>query len=65
MDFITDLSPSKKFDAIYVVVNQLIKMAHFVPCKKTTTKEETTRFFLDSVHQYYRLLDDNISDRGS
>ena len=41
MDFIVDLPPSKGFDSIFVVVDQLMKMAHFVPCNKTVTDEET------------------------
>jgi hypothetical protein len=62
MDFITDLPSSRNFDAIFVIIDQLTKMAHFVPCKKTITKEETTRLFVDNVFQYYGLRDDIISD---
>jgi hypothetical protein len=29
---ITDLSSSKAFDSIFVVVDRLTKMAHFMPC---------------------------------
>ena len=65
MDFITDLPPSNSFDSIFVVVDRLTKMAHFIPCKKTSSSEDTTRFFLDNVYRYHGLPDDIVSDRGT
>ena len=65
MDFIVDLPPSKGFDSIFVVVDRLTKMAHFVPCNKTVTGEETARLFIDTVYKYHGLPDDIISDRGT
>ena len=65
MDFIVDLPPSKGFDSIFVVVDQLTKMAHFVPCNKTVTGKETARLFIDNVYKYHGLSDDIISDRGT
>ena len=61
MDFIVDLPPSKGFDSIFVVVDRLTKMAHFVPCNKTVT----ARLFIDNVYKYHGLPDDIISDRGT
>jgi hypothetical protein len=65
MDFITDLPSSKAFDSIFVVVDRLTKMAHFMPCNKTITCEEIARLFMDNIYKYRSLLDDIISDRGS
>jgi hypothetical protein len=65
MDFITDLPSSKDFDSIFVVVNRLIKMAHFMPCNKMITSEETERFFIDNIYKYHGLLDNIIFDHGS
>ena len=65
MDFITDLSASNSFDSIFVVVDRLTKMAHFIPCKKTSSSEDTIRLFLDNVYRYHGLLDDIVSDRGT
>ena len=65
MDFITDLPPSNSFDSILVVVDRLTKMAHFIPCKKTSSSEDTTRFFLNNVYRYHGLPDDIVSDRGT
>jgi hypothetical protein len=50
MDFIIDLPSSKDFDSIFVVVDRLTKMAHFMPCNKTVTGEETARFFMDNIY---------------
>jgi hypothetical protein len=65
MDFITDLPSSKAFDSIFVVVDRLTKMAHFMPCNKTVTGEETARLFMDNIYKYHGLLDDIISNCGS
>ena len=65
MDFITDLPDSKSFDTIMVVVDRLTKMAHFVPCNKTITGEETAKLFIDNIYKYHGFPEDIISDRGS
>ena len=65
MDFITDLPLSNAYDSIFVVVDRLTKMAHFVPCKKTSSSEDTARLFLDNVYRYHGLPDDIVSDRGT
>lgn len=65
MDFITDLPPSNSFDSIFVVVDWLTKMAHFVPCKKTSSSKDTTRFFFYNVYCYHGLPDDIESGRGT
>jgi len=65
MDFIVDLPKSKSFDSIFVVVDRLTKMAHFVPCNKTITGKETTRLFLENVYKYHGLPNDIIFDRGT
>jgi hypothetical protein len=65
MDFIVDLPKSKSFDSVFVVVDRLTKMAHFVPCDKTITSKETTRLFLENVYKYHGLPDNIISDRGT
>ena len=65
MDFIVDLPPSKTFNSIFVVVDRLTKMAHFIPCHKTVTGEETTRLFVDNIYRLHGLPNDIISDRGT
>ena len=65
MDFIIDLPLSNAYDNIFVVVDGLTKMAHFVPCKKTSSSEDTARLFFDIVYHYHGLPDDIVSDRGT
>ena len=65
MDFIVDLPLSKTFDSIFVVVDRLTKMAHFIPCHKTVTGEETAKLFVDNVYKIHGFPDDIISDRGT
>jgi IS30 family transposase len=64
MDFIIDLSNSKDFNSIFVMVDRLTKMAHFIPCNKRVASEETTRLFMDNIYKYHGLPNDIISDRG-
>jgi hypothetical protein len=64
MDFITNLPSSKNFDKIFVIIDRLTKMVHFVPCTKTITREEIVRLFVDNIYRYLGLHDDIISDRG-
>jgi hypothetical protein len=65
MDFIIHLPSSKAFDSIFVVVNWLTKMVHFMPCNKRVTGEEHTRLFMDNSYKYHDLPDNIISDHGS
>ena len=65
MDFITNLPLLKTYDSIFIVVDRLTKMAHFVPCKKTSSSEDTARLFLDNVYCYHGLPDDIVLDRGT
>ena len=66
MDFITQLPMTKNGnDAIFVVVDRLTKMAHFIPTKTTATAEDTARLFLDNVFRLHGLPEEIISDRDS
>jgi hypothetical protein len=53
LDFNTELPVSCTFDSILVVVGQLTKMAHFIPCNKTITREVTTKLFIDHIYRYH------------
>ena len=64
LDFITDLPPSKGFDSILTVVDRFTKMAHFLPCTKTITSQETADLLMREVFRHHGLPDDIISDRG-
>ena len=64
MDFITDLPPSQGFDAILTVVDRFTKMAHFLPCVKSISSQETTDIIMREVFRHHGLPNDIISDRG-
>jgi hypothetical protein len=65
MDFITDLPLANRKDSIFVVVDQSTNMAHFIPCNKTVTWEETPKLFLDNICRIHGLPNDIVSTRGT
>ena len=65
MDFITNLPNSEEMDLIFVVVDCLTKMAHFILCNKTITREETAKLLLNNTYHIYGLPNDIVSDRGT
>jgi hypothetical protein len=60
MDFITDLPLANGNDSIFVVVNRLTKMVHFILCNKTVTEEETAKLFLHNIYCIHGLSNDII-----
>jgi hypothetical protein len=65
MDFITDLPLANGKDLIFVVVDRLTKMAHFIPCTKTITEEETAKLFHNNIYCIHVLPNDIVSDKGT
>lgn len=66
MDFIVGLPPSTNgYTCIWVVVDRLTKMAHFIPCKETINSEGLAHLFLDNIFRLHGLPTSIISDRGS
>jgi len=49
MDFITKLSPFSSYDSILMVVDHLMKMAHFILCTKTITIEGTVKLLFHHI----------------
>ncbi len=64
MDFITDLLTVITKNLILVVVDRLTKMAHFTPCSKSITAEETAQLILDGIVRLHGLPEEIVSDRG-
>ena len=48
-DFITKLPLAQGYDSILVVVDQLTKMAHFIPTTEKTTAGGLARLFRDNI----------------
>jgi transposase InsO family protein len=64
MDFITNLPTVKAKNSILVMVDRLTKMAHFTPCSKSITVEETAQLILDGIVRLHGLPEEIVSDRG-
>ena len=65
MDFITGLPESGGDNALWVVVDRLTKMAHFVPCSDTLRPQGLADLFIKHVVRPHGLPTGIISDRGS
>jgi hypothetical protein len=65
MDFITGLPKEEGSNTIWVIVDRLMKMAHFVACVDTMGPNELADGFLTHVVRTYGLPSSVISDRGS
>jgi hypothetical protein len=49
MDFVTGLPNSKGHDAIWVVVDRLTKMRHFIPYSTTIDAEGLANLFMTHI----------------
>ncbi|GJP67796.1 hypothetical protein CLOP_g24567 [Closterium sp. NIES-67] len=64
IDFVTGLPAGASGNgALLVVVDRLMKMAHFAPCRTTITAEETAKLFISTVVRMHGLPLAIISDR--
>jgi hypothetical protein len=50
LDYLTHLLVSNGFDNVLIVVDHPTRMAHFLPCMKSVTTEETANLFLHGVY---------------
>jgi hypothetical protein len=66
MDFVVGLprTPRGK-DAIWVVVDQLTKSAHFIPMKTTNSAEELVPLYMIEVLRLHGVPKSIVSDRDS
>jgi transposase InsO family protein len=64
MDFVTGLPECGGYDAIWVVVDRLSKMRHFVPCQTTIDAQGLAEIFLKEVVRLHGIPKAIISDRG-
>ena len=65
MDFIVELPPSDGYNAIFVCVDCLTKMAHFIPTNSDVTAEQAAQLYYRHVWKHHGLPVDTVSDRGS
>ena len=64
MDFITGLPWSDGFDSIFIVIDRLSKMRHFVACQSTCTAQDLAAIYIKHIFRLHGLPKTIISDRG-
>jgi hypothetical protein len=65
MDYIVELPMSNGHDAVYVCVDRLTKMAHFIPTTSNVTAEQTAQLYLQNIFKLHGLPNNIVSDRGT
>jgi hypothetical protein len=66
MEFIVGLpTTAREYDAIFVVIDLLTKMAYFIPTKSTATAKDTADKFFEVIARMHGLPSEIVSDRDS
>jgi hypothetical protein len=66
MDFIMVLQRTQsRYDSIWVIVDQLTKVAHFIPVKTTYSRPQRVELYMSRIVCLHGVLKKIVSDRGT
>jgi hypothetical protein len=66
MDFIVGLPRTQaRYDSIWVIVDRLTKVAHFIPVKTTYSGAKPTELYMSRIVCLHGVPKKIMSDRGS
>jgi hypothetical protein len=66
MDFIVGLPRTQRgFDLIWVIVDRLTKVAHFIPVRTTYSSAKLAKLYLERIVSLHRVPKKIVSDRGT
>jgi transposase InsO family protein len=66
MDFIMGLPRTQSgYDFIWVIVDRLTKIAHFIPIKTTYSKPQLAELYISRIVCLHRVSKKIVSDRGT
>ena len=66
MDFVSRLpNSSKSYDSIWVIVDRMTKLAHFLFVKATDLARKLAKFYLKEITRLHGVLVSIVSDRDA
>jgi tRNA uridine 5-carbamoylmethylation protein Kti12 len=66
MDFIVSLPRTeKRYDSIWVIIDRLTKVAHFIPIKTTYTDPQLAELYISRIVYLHSVPKKIMSDRGT
>jgi transposase InsO family protein len=66
MDFIVDLSRTQSgYDSIWVIMDRLTKVAHFIPVKTTYSRPQLVYLYMSRIVCLHGVPKKIVSDRGT
>jgi hypothetical protein len=66
MDFIVGLPRTRNgHDSVWVIVDRLTKVAHFIPVRTTYGGDKLAKLYIDCIMKLHGVPKRTVSDRGT